>query len=70
MIINLLPSLNEPATQMKTITIEQIKEIVKLSKKTIPQLRKLNPERAYDRKDVTKYQLIYQIVFLMDAPEK
>lgn len=50
--------------------ISEIKKIVKLSKKSISELRKLNPERAYNGKDLTKYQLIYQIVFLRDAPEE
>ena len=51
------------------IKIQHLKEIAKLSKKTISQLRKLNPERAYNGKDLTKYQLIYQIVFLQDSPK-
>lgn len=50
------------------ISVKKIKEIAILSKKSISQLRKLNPERAYNGKDLTKYQLIYQIIFNMDAP--
>jgi hypothetical protein len=52
------------------IKISDLKQIVKLSKKSITELRKLNPERAYNGKDLTKYELIYQIVFFKDAPEK
>ncbi|MDD4970836.1 MAG: hypothetical protein PHT07_15520 [Paludibacter sp.] len=51
------------------ITIKNLKEIARLSKKSITELRKHNPERAYRGKELTKYQLIYQIVFLMDAPD-
>lgn len=50
------------------ISINQMKEIVRLSKKSLSELRKLNPERAYNGKDLTKYQLIFQIVFKADAP--
>lgn len=50
------------------ITLEKLREIVALSKKSKKQLRKLNPERAYHGKDLTKYQLIFQIAFLRDAP--
>jgi len=53
-----------------TVTIQNLKEVVKLSKKSLPQLRKMNKslERAYTGKELTKYQLIFQIVFLMDSP--
>jgi hypothetical protein len=50
------------------VKIKDLKQIVKLSKKTISELRKLNPERAYNGKELTKYQLIFQIVFLRDSP--
>jgi len=53
---------------MIEIKTRHLKEIAKLSKKTISQLRKLNPERAYNGSGLTKYQLIYQIVFLRDSP--
>jgi len=53
---------------MEKIKIKDLKEIAKLSKKNIQELRKLNPHGAYTGKELTKYQLIYQIVFLMDAP--
>jgi hypothetical protein len=56
--------------QIKEIRIKHLKEIAKLSKRSISELRKLNPERAYDGRELTKYQLIYQIVFLRDAPLK
>ncbi len=49
-------------------TIKDLKEIVKLSKKSKKELRNLNPDRAYCGGELTKYQLIYQIVFLRDAP--
>ena len=50
------------------VKIKDLKQIAKLSKKSKSSLRKLNPERAYSGKELTKYQLIYQIVFLRDAP--
>ena len=54
------------------IKIKNIEEIIKLSKKSKKELRKMNCalERAYTGKELTKYQLIYQIVFLMDAPSE
>jgi hypothetical protein len=52
--------------------IRHLKEIAKLSKKSKSELRKMNCalERAYTGKELTKYQLIFQIVFLIDAPSK
>lgn len=50
------------------ITLKNIEEIISLSKKSKSQLKKLNPHWAYKGKDLTKEQLIFQIVFLMDAP--
>lgn len=50
------------------VTIANLKQISRLSKKTKRELRGLNPDRAYNGKELTKYQLIFQIVFLMDAP--
>lgn len=52
---------------MSEVKINHLKQIVSLSKKSVSQLRKLNPERAYNGKELTKYELIYQIVFLKDA---
>lgn len=49
------------------VTIKDLKKIARLSRKSIAELRKLNPERAYHGKQLTKYELIYQIVFLRDA---
>jgi hypothetical protein len=51
---------------------KHLKEIARLSKKSITELRKMNCEleRAYTGKELTKYQLIFQIVFLMDAPSE
>ncbi len=50
--------------------LQQIKKIVKLANLKIGELRKLNIEleRAYTGKELTKEQLIYQIVFLRDSP--
>ncbi len=52
------------------IKIKHIKEIIELSKKSKRKLRKLNDERAYNGKELTKEQLIFQIVFLMDSPDE
>jgi hypothetical protein len=54
------------------VKIKNLKEIARLSKKSVPELRKMNRalERAYAGKELTKYQLIFQIVFLMDAPSE
>lgn len=56
--------------QTMNVKIKDLKQIVKLSKKTISELRRLNPERAYNGKELTKYQLIFQIVFLRDSPKE
>lgn len=56
--------------KIKEVKINHIKEISKLSKKTILELRKLNPHGAYTGKELNRYQLIYQIVFQMDSPYK
>lgn len=50
------------------VSLRNIKEIIRLSKINKNELMKLNPERAYNGKELTKNQLIYQIVFFMDAP--
>ena len=50
------------------ITLKNVQEIMALSKKSKSQLKKLNPHWAYKGNDLTKEQLIFQIVFLMDAP--
>jgi len=49
---------------------KHIKEIVALNRENINKLRKLNKELhwAYQGKELTRYQLIYQIVFLRDTP--
>ena len=54
------------------IKIKHLREIARLSKKPISELRKINValERAYIGKELTKYQLIYQIVFHRDAPSE
>lgn len=59
-----------PVTIPNYATTDQMKEIVRLSKKSIAELRKLNEYPAYNGKELTKYQLIYQIVFKSDCPRK
>jgi hypothetical protein len=51
------------------ITINHIEGIIKLSKYSERKLRRLNKEqdRLYIGKELTKPQLIFQLVFLMDA---
>ena len=55
---------------MNYIELKDIEKILQLGKKSIKFLRSKNPERAYNGKELTKSQLIYQIIFLMDAPEE
>jgi hypothetical protein len=54
------------------IQIRDIKRIVELSGKSKKELREMNRklERAYTGEELTKYQLIFQIVFLADAPNE
>lgn len=52
------------------VKISNVREIALLSKKSIAELRKLNPHGAFYNDKLTKYQLIYQIVFLRDAPNE
>lgn len=54
------------------VSIRQVKKIADLSKKPIAELREMNRdlERAYTGKELTKYQLIFQIVFYRDAPKE
>lgn len=49
--------------------IQNIADIIKYSKMSVQRLRKLNKEngRLYNGKELTKYQLIYQLTYLMDA---
>jgi len=51
--------------------LQEIPKIIKLSKLSISELRKLNDENypAYNGKELTKEQLIFQLVFSADAPE-
>lgn len=58
---------------MKEITdvrMRHIKEICKLGRYSLRRLRKMNIdlERTYNGRELTKEQLIYQIVFYRDAP--
>ncbi len=50
---------------------ELLNGILELSKESITELRKLNAAngRLYSGKELTKNQLIFQLVFLMDAPD-
>lgn len=54
------------------ITPSTLKEIVRLSGKSINELRKINNrnERGFACKKLTKYELIFQIVFLRDSPNE
>ena len=54
------------------VSINDVKQISRLSKMSIQILRKKNAEldRAYTGKELTKFQLIYQIVFHRDAPNE
>lgn len=49
--------------------MDTIKRSVKLSKLSVPELRKLNEYPAYNGKELTKYQLIYQIIYNQDCPK-
>ncbi len=53
------------------VKIKHLKEIARLSKKSISELRKMNIALhwAYVGKELKKYELIYQIVFYRDAPK-
>jgi len=53
------------------VKIRHIKKIIKLSKLPKSKLIKMNEdlERAYTGEELTKEQLIFQITFLMDAPD-
>lgn len=53
----------------KNVTIKNIKDIINLSKKTKSQLRKLNKYPAYNGSGLTKFHLIFQIIFKMDSPK-
>jgi len=59
-------------TEIMEVKIKNLKEITRLSKKPISELRKINEslQRTYTGKELTKYELIYQIVFLADAPSE
>jgi hypothetical protein len=50
--------------------LEAIKDVIELSKLSMSQLRRKNREleRAYNGPHMTREQLIFQIVFLRDAP--
>jgi hypothetical protein len=54
--------------EITIVKIADVKEIARLSKKSKRKLRELNPHGAYNGAELTKYQLIFQIVFLRDAP--
>jgi hypothetical protein len=54
------------------ITLKKIREIVKLSRYSITKLRRLNDAdgHLYNGEELTKDQLIFQLVFYMDAPDE
>lgn len=54
------------------MSLKNVQEIIKLSKLSKKKLRKLNAnqDRLYTGTDLSKDQLIFQIVFFMDAPKK
>lgn len=52
------------------VELTNIKRIGDLWQKSMPELRRINrsDDRAYVGRDLTKTQLIYQIVYHADAP--
>lgn len=54
---------------MYLVKLKDIKRVVKLSKKSKKKLRKMNcaMERTYQGKELKKHELIFQIVYAMDA---
>jgi len=50
------------------VSFKDLERIIELSKLRINKLRKLNPDRAYSGRELTKSQLIFQIIFKIDAP--
>lgn len=57
-------------SKLERVGIRTIQRIAALHTMDIDELRKLIPERAYDGDDLSKEQLIYQIINEMDAPAK
>lgn len=68
----IIKTLNELGTHIANpeIEISEVKEIMKLSKLSKKELIKLNntEERTYQGKELKRSELIFQIVFKMDAP--
>ena len=62
-------NLEEPNVKIK---LRHIEKIIKYSKMSYSELIKINREDNYPAYSgrLTKLQLIYQLVFLMDAPDK
>jgi AmiR/NasT family two-component response regulator len=54
------------------VKIRHIKKIMMLSKLSRKLLRKLNSaqDRLYNGKELNRAQLIFQLTFLMDAPDE
>jgi hypothetical protein len=52
------------------VKLQHLKEVIRLNDLTKHELRRINRtnDRAYTGKELTKLQLIYQIVFQADAP--
>lgn len=51
--------------------LANVKQILELGKKSMSELRKMNRnlEKAWNGPNMTKAQLIYQIVYYQDAPD-
>lgn len=58
---------NEPHN---LLSVEELKQVVKPSKKSIKELRVLNDYPNYAGKELTKYQLIFQIIYRRDYANK
>lgn len=63
--------LHQKAHEIDFRTLPLIEKIIHFSKLSVPELRKLNANEhhLYQGKELTKIQLVFQLVFLMDAPD-
>jgi hypothetical protein len=54
------------------VRLSDVKRIAKLSRYPIKKLRKMNREldRTYNGEELNRWELIFQIVFYVDAPKK
>ena len=55
--------------EITDIRIKDIREICRLSKLKKSTLKKMRDNWAYRGSELTKFQIIYQIVFLRDPPD-